>query len=255
MSVFVLKLIAMVTMVVDHVADGFCGNPMWMRTIGRFAFPVYAFLLAEGFRHIRSSDKRISSHLSKLVLLALVSELGYDMLDFGLDFGRYATSQNNIITLLLAFLGLWATEKWKERPLYVAATYGLTSFINYTCCSNYRFAGVLLVYAFYWYLNTVMPQDGSSATGYGKRFGLLLGVMAIYVPIYHLARNHFALDETMIQNFITYLPWYVMHIAIAAALALYNGKLGYKKPWFNLFYSWFYPVHLLLLGLLKLAIM
>lgn len=43
------------------------------------------------------------------------------------------------------------------------------------------------------------------------------------------------------------------YIAIVAVLAMYNGKIGYKAKWFGLFYSWFYPAHLLLLGIIKLV--
>ncbi len=59
----------------------------------------------------------------------------------------------------LAFLGLIATEKWRGQPVTLGCVYLLTAFLNYACGSNYRFVGVLLVYAFYWYLNLVMQSD------------------------------------------------------------------------------------------------
>jgi hypothetical protein len=47
MNVFMLQLIAMITMFCDHVASTFLDNLVWMRCVGRFAFPIYALLLAE----------------------------------------------------------------------------------------------------------------------------------------------------------------------------------------------------------------
>lgn len=85
MTIFIYKLIAVITMLFDHMGDSFFGNNMVMRCIGRFAFPCYAFMLAEGFRHIRTSDKRISSHAAKLVVLAFVSEFCYDLLECGFN--------------------------------------------------------------------------------------------------------------------------------------------------------------------------
>lgn len=75
MSVFLFKLVAIVTMLIDHMGDSFFNNNMVMRSIGRFAFPIYAFLLAEGFRHIRSSDRRISAHAAKLYSFTAVNSL------------------------------------------------------------------------------------------------------------------------------------------------------------------------------------
>lgn len=268
MSVFLFKLIAVVTMLIDHMGDSFFHNNMAMRCIGRFAFPIYAFLLAEGFRHIRSSDKRVSIHAAKLVMLAFLSEFCYDLLECGFVFSSYMDSQNNIITLMLAFLGLIATEKWKGQPLHIACAYLLTAFLNYTCGSNYRFAGVLLVYALYWYLNIVMQNDpkqialgvylrtdsqGKPVYPFAKRCLLLLLIFAVYIPIYHWARFDFVIGPEYGIQFAKYAPWYITHIAIAVLLAMYNGKVGFKAPWFNTFYSWFYPGHLLLLGIIKLV--
>ncbi|MBQ0051268.1 MAG: hypothetical protein KBT11_04285 [Treponema sp.] len=47
MSVFMLQVIAMITMFCDHLGEPFLNNNVVLRCIGRFAFPIYAFLLAE----------------------------------------------------------------------------------------------------------------------------------------------------------------------------------------------------------------
>lgn len=251
-----------------HTASQFLDNNVILRCIGRVVFPSYALLLADSFRHIHAKKERVRFHLYKLVVLAVISELCYDLLEFGRSYTYYLRSQSDIITLLLAYLGLIATEKWKhDRPWAVAAVYAVTAALNYFLRSNYRLVGVLMVYALYWYLNLVMRPTESAGKGgivsfrtdaagkplycYGKRFLMLLGLMVVYVPVYHLARFEFALGSTYKETFIKYLPWYLSHIPVAAVLALYNGKPGYRGKVLNTIYSLFYPGHLLLLALIR----
>ena len=80
MSVFTIKLLALVTMVIDHSAyylygSSLIGHGLYfaMRTAGRIAFPLYAFLLVNGFE--KTSDR--GKYLSRLVLFAAVSQLPY----------------------------------------------------------------------------------------------------------------------------------------------------------------------------------
>jgi hypothetical protein len=47
-----------------------------------------------------------------------------------------------------------------------------------------------------------------------------------------------------------YLPWIWGHCVAALVLSLSNGKLWYHKKWFKIFYTLFYPVHALIIGLL-----
>jgi hypothetical protein len=245
MNVFMLQLIAMITMFCDHVASTFLDNLVWMRCVGRFAFPIYALLLAEGYRHMRSDRDRVWQHLGGYVILALVSEACYDVLEFKpITITDMAGSQSALITLLLAFVGLIAIDHWKGRRIYVGSVVLLTALMNYLIKSNYKFAGVLLVYALYFYLNKMEKLN------YGQRLLFLLGIFACYLPIYHWARYDFSLTA-----FVEKLPgantwWYLTHILIACLLAGYNGELGIRSKTFHLVYKWFYPAHLLLLGII-----
>lgn len=104
MTGFILRIIAMATMLTDHIGWNFIDNPMLLTWIGRIAFPCYAFLLAEGFFFIFRDKRRFTRHISTLILLAVGSELCYDMLEFGSNVGSYMESQSVMFTLLLGFL-------------------------------------------------------------------------------------------------------------------------------------------------------
>ena len=90
-----LKLLAMLSMVFDHVGDNFFPEQTWMRIIGRIAMPIFAFFVAEGFLHTRDRRK----YLLRMGVFALVSELPFDLLTAGrLEFGN----QNVMCTFFLA---------------------------------------------------------------------------------------------------------------------------------------------------------
>ena len=66
----VLKLIAMVSMVFDHVGDNFFPGAAWMRVIGRIAMPIFSFCVAEGFSHTRD-PKRYLARMGDVRRIAL----------------------------------------------------------------------------------------------------------------------------------------------------------------------------------------
>ena len=63
-----LKLIACVTMLIDHIGAAFVPW-MWLRMVGRIAFPIYCFLLAEGAFYTRN-PRRYGARLAVGALLA-----------------------------------------------------------------------------------------------------------------------------------------------------------------------------------------
>lgn len=246
MSVFSLQLLAMITMFCDHFGFAFLDNNLFFRCIGRFAFAIYAFLIAEGFRHIKDDSNRVSSHLGWLVVLAVVSEPCYDLLEAkSLSVKDFAGTQNAIITLLLGFLGLMAMQKWQKQPLFVCSAILLTAGANYLILSNYKFAGVLLIYAFYLYLERFI------AASYFKKLGVLLAIFVLYLPLYHWARYDFCDFSTFISKLEgSNIFWYITHIFVAMLLASYKGALGFYSKKFKLIYKGFYPAHLLILGII-----
>ena len=115
----VLKTIALFAMITDHVAAVFLMNSdivllsignhhlrlySLMRMIGRIAFPIYSFLLVEGFMHTHNRKK----YGIRLLLFALISEIPWNLLRGNSLFYK---TQNAFFTLLLGYLGLCQIDK------------------------------------------------------------------------------------------------------------------------------------------------
>ena len=160
MSGSILKLIACIVMLIDHIAAFLPGDFMGMREtlfmigdkavtlrmlmhyIGRSAFPIFAFLITEGFIHTRDRKK----YAINLLLFALISEIPWNLVHTGELF--YAR-QNVFFTLLLGYLGLCSIEYFKENRKY--QTYSLfilllTSIFLRSDYGAFGFGFILLIY-------------------------------------------------------------------------------------------------------------
>ncbi len=158
MTTFPLKIIAMVTMAVDHIGFALCDNNTQMRAIGRMAFPIYAFLMAEAYYHLREKRDRYRTHLVKLIILAFASETPHDLCINHTFFSL--EQQNAIFTLLFGLITLFLVELWyKEygrykifayagRGMVVLAAALLAAVLRFT----YDYSGIFLITLFYLYL-------------------------------------------------------------------------------------------------------
>ena len=217
-----LKLIAVIAMLIDHIAafGPLAGEPVFLfscfgrdftlyfflRAIGRAAFPIYCFLLTEGFLHTHDRKK----YALNLLLFALLSEIPWDLIHYGKCFSL--RSQNVYITLLLGYLGLCALERFKGEWLRLLLHLGVLFFGSILFQCDYGYAGYALILMLY--LLRDRPAEKA-----------VIGCGLLHCS--YLAP-------------IGFLP-----------ILLYNGKRGFirSRPLKYAFYA-FYPVHLLILFLL-----
>ena len=103
-----LQLIALCTMLVDHVGLSLFPGVFWLRWIGRLSFPLFLFLLAEGFVHTSSRRK----YALRLGLFAVISEAPYQFLISTVYGGGWQLPcQNVFFELLMAFFAMWCVER------------------------------------------------------------------------------------------------------------------------------------------------
>lgn len=237
-----LKWVAVATMLVDHIgavlvyayylqlyrsgssdAHQVYDFYMLLRTIGRIAFPLFCFVLVEGFVHTHSKPK----YALRLLLFAIVSEIPYDLALHNADFS-YTSQLNIMFTLLLAFCALWLADEigralklptWGTALLTAASVAGAAALANGPLDVSYHAYGVVLVGVLY----------------IGRNHRWLQFVLGCAATAWYCVEN-----ASMLQ----------MYCAIGlACIVLYNGKRGRGMKYF--FYL-FYPLHLLVLGLLKI---
>ena len=214
-----LKLIAMVSMVIDHVGAVFFPAAAWMRMVGRLAMPLFSFCVAEGFAHTRDKKK----YLLRMGVFALLSEVPFDLAFEG----RVGPGHQNImLTFFLALLALTLYDRIRggadaERPgagrtaLGVLAVLAMAA-LSFALRADYTVFGVVAVFLFY----ALRRQHPLVRSGAGVAFLALTRTVGYYCA-----------------TGLSFIP-----------LALYDGRRGRGLKW--LFYA-FYPGHLLVLYAIK----
>ena len=247
MTVFILKIIAIVTMVLDHVASAFFNSNMVMRTIGRLAFPIYAFLIAEGYYHIKNNPEKVKKHFIRLFVLTVVSEPIYDLFEEGSFF--YWDSQSVMPVLLLGMMGLMIIERFRDQPVFIGVFCAISAGFTYFAKTNYKLTGVLMIIFFYWFVSCCREWP------VWKKYAVLMVFAKAYLILYNWSRYGFPAWGRLIEMVRSRsYSWSLIYIVIMLIFALYNGRNGYKNRILNTVYAWFYPAHLLLLALIGFAL-
>ena len=78
MTSFTLKIIALITMFIDHSGYVFAGNFSFCNFIGRIAFPIFAFQISEGYKH----TKNLKKYFLRLGIFALISQIPFSLFTF-----------------------------------------------------------------------------------------------------------------------------------------------------------------------------
>jgi len=211
MTSFHLKLIAIIAMLVDHIGAVLFPEIIVFRIIGRLAFPLFAFLLTEGYRH----TSNLKSYLIRLGVFALISQYPF-WEAFGYDAGL-----NIFFTLTLGLIAIYLFEKYQSILPILAL-----SFLADITKMDYGMFGIVLIFLLYSY-----------RYDFSKLITLLIGLYSLfYVPGALQAGKEAAY-------------YYIQFFALFSLIfiKLYNGREGLKIKYF--FYL-FYPGHILILSFL-----
>lgn len=142
LSGFQLKCIAILSMALDHTGAVLFPQEIWLRCAGRLAFPIFCFLIVEGFVHTHD----VYRYMARLGVFALISEIPYDLAFRGvcLEFAY----QNVFFTLLIGIAMmklLSVTKLWPEK----AAILILAMWLAVVLRTDYNFRGILLIFMLY----------------------------------------------------------------------------------------------------------
>lgn len=139
---FTIKMIALITMLLDHIGYTIFPDMLIFRAIGRIAFPIFCFLEVEAFYHTRSTW----NYLIRLCIFALLSEIPFDLAFFGTIY--HPQDQNVFITLALGLCALFCLEEMASKRRF-AIPFALLFVIAYLSNCDYGPGGVLLICMFY----------------------------------------------------------------------------------------------------------
>ena len=220
-----LKLIAIISMLADHVNKALIypyleSNHGFLAfisdvfdIIGRIAFPLFCFMLVEGYFKTRNRKK----YLLNLLLFGVISEIPFDMFTTASFFNM---NWNNVmLTLALVLVTVWIIDTLKEKMQKRSkALWYLVSIlivlgmciVSMSLSLDYEHHAILIGYFFYLFHD--MPV-----------FAIPFGYASMFKE-----------------------PWALLGFGLTLT---YNGERGKQH---KMLYYWFYPVHLLILGLLRL---
>lgn len=235
MSAFILKIIALISMTCDHTSYLIFGKFSFLNLIGRFAFPIFAFQISEGYIHTKS----LKRYLLRLFLFALISQA-----PFALFRSSYFSSfaLNVFFTLFLglgaiAIFDMFHKLEYKEKLMhYLNDLFGIICVIILSVIAqishcDYGAYGVAIIFLFYLL----------------KNHKLLMNIVFILCTILYQLKNLLLFNE----NFKIYLFVIIFTCLPLVFIELYNNKKG-KDIKFVLYL--FYPIHLLILYALSFIV-
>ena len=143
MSALILKCIACLTMLMDHI--GYHTGIDWLRMVGRIALPIFVYLTASGYR--KTSDP--FRYILRLLAFALISEPIYDYCFFSTS---YNGAQNIMFTLAMGLMAIMFVDKLRGKKyafLLIPIPVGFIMYLADLMHADYGMYGVLLAVLFY----------------------------------------------------------------------------------------------------------
>lgn len=179
-----LKIIALITMFIDHAgvallesrANFLLTNYLYeifpysqdpitmtyfiMRSIGRIAFPIFCFLLVEGFRHTRDVKK----YATRLLIFAFISEVPFDL---ALQYGRVSLNYQNIFfTLFIGLMTIYFMDRFRDKRLFAVIIFIAGCYLTELFRTDYGLNGIVAIALFYIAGNSKIKQVFANFVGF-----------------------------------------------------------------------------------------
>lgn len=221
MSANVLKIIALITMTLDHVGLVFFPQCKWMRIVGRIAFPIFAFMIAEGCKYTHNRKK----YLLQIGLMGIGMQVVFLIATGSLY-------QSVFISFSLAIMLIYVLDKAKSSEN-----------IKYWCYA-------LLTASAITFLCLGLPK-----ILHDTDYGIDYGIVGVLIPVLcYFTENRkakifvFALSLVALSAFYGDIQWYCL--LTVPLIGMYNNTRG-KLKMKNLFYI-YYPTHLCIIYMLDM---
>lgn len=228
MNAAALKIIACLTMLIDHVGDTFFPESYLMRLIGRLSFPLFAYLIVEGYRHTRDR----MTYLCRLTIIAYLSQLPYVLL-----FEPISFQVNVLFTLAGGLMALHLYDKYHKFSFVL-----LIAAACETLHPDYGLGGILLIFVMH-----IFYDDLRSMTKY---FALIIIIKCARQLIWNIS-----IDPGMMESIEKFIdcsmvtivqPFSIFSMVFIKYYNHEKGKMNLKY----LIYA-FYPLHMLALAYIR----
>ena len=226
MSNFVLKIVACISMFIGHIPFAIPSLAIPCIYIGRLSFPIFAFLISQGYIHTKNFGK----YLKRLLLLALISQIPAYLLFFN-NFSKLYL--NIFFTLSFGLLSIRFIDKGKNKVLsYIAVLLIaiLAEFLKF----DFGLIGILMIVLFY-------------LTKSNKNIMVISETILMCILF-----SKKLVNITLNTQNIRYILFQLLFMVISLIFIIfYNGKLGKNNKKIKTAFYLFYPIHLSLLCLIK----
>ena len=220
MTVFFLKIIACITMFLDHIKYAIPEtNNFITNYFGRISFPLFAFLLTEGYIH----TKDLKKYFCRLGIFAIISQIPFML--FRTLVGEWKML-NIMFTLLLGLIAITIYDKEKNKYISIPIVIFVILLGKYLRV-DYGWYGVATVVLFYLLKNK-------------KPFIPFLYMVLLVLYYYSRIKSLNFSTNILLNIFFTWSSVFI--------IMLYNGNEGKKIKYF---YYIFYPVHMLIIYLIS----
>lgn len=233
-----LHILGMTFMLLDHMWATITPGHAWMTCLGRIAFPIFAFMIVEGFYHTHNLKK----YMLRLLIAAIISEIPFNLM-YGSQW-IYPYHQNVLWTFLVALGIICLIEKVKKKQklwLTIVASFFLMLLgvlVGTIDMADYYGMGVATVFVFYLF--------------HGRKWWCYLGQLILLGWINLEMLGGLCYPVTILGYDLEILQQGFAMLALIP-IWLYRGRQGYHAKWFQYACYAFYPVHCLILAILMLA--
>lgn len=234
-----LHLMAMLFMLCDHLWGTIIPGNDWLTCIGRISFPIFAFMIVEGYFHTGNLRK----YVLRLLMFALLSEIPFNL---AMGSRLFYPVHQNVLWSFLISLGLihWNEKVKNTGKIWKRLVVGCVSIllgyvIGLLTMVDFYHAGILTVLVFYFFRQrTWWSYIGQLICLWYINVELLGGLVyeiSVFGDTWFVSRQGFAL------------------LALSP-IWLYHGRQGYHSKLLQYVYYAFYPLHLLVLGVIKIFV-
>lgn len=246
MSALILRIIACVAMLLDHI--GYINGNQVLRAIGRIAFPIFVYLICNGFRYTSCRWR----YALRLAVFALISQIPFSLLCSNTL--TYQTG-NVFFTLLAALLCIWTTDILRANKIgkwfiWLPTAAFCVLYLLGWLKSDYGAKGIVLAMVFYLF-------DGKK---WWQRICLIFGccVAVFYNQLVSVALTLLQKRMFVFPELSRWDLWQLFSLVALPLIFLYNGKKGPQASnkilakLTQIGFYLFYPLHMLVLWLLNI---